>query len=123
MKVKAAAFHEYNQAAVLDKLLTGMPEMVRAIAEPLSKVNDIRIVSTGSNGSSDGLGASRLTSDITNIAAQVPALFELLSGMRIEDLMKRVPGLSGQEVEGSASADGAKANGTASATEPGSKEK
>ncbi|HKF36304.1 MAG TPA: SPFH domain-containing protein, partial [Ktedonobacteraceae bacterium] len=25
MKVKAAAFHEYNQAAVLDKLLTGMP--------------------------------------------------------------------------------------------------
>src|SRR5229473_3119641 len=32
MKVKAAAFHEYNQAAVLDKLLTGMPEIVRAIA-------------------------------------------------------------------------------------------
>src|SRR5436190_8543561 len=39
MKVKAAAFHEYNQAAVLDKLLTGMPEIVRAIAEPLSKVD------------------------------------------------------------------------------------
>src|SRR6266705_1204862 len=123
MKVKAAAFHEYNQAAVLDKLLTGMPEMVRAIAEPLSKVNDIRIVSTGSNGSGDGLGASRLTSDITNIAAQVPALFELLSGTRIEDLMKRVPGLSGQEVEGSTNVDGAKANGTASATDTASKEK
>src|SRR6266481_3695940 len=107
MKVKAAAFHEYNQAAVLDKLLTGMPEMVRAIAEPLSKVDGITIVSTGSNGS-DGLGASRLTNDITNIAAQVPALFELLSGTRISDLMKRVPGLSGQEVEGSASPDGAK---------------
>jgi len=122
MKVKAAAFHEYNQAAVLDKLLTGMPEMVRAIAEPLSKVDGITIVSTGSNGS-DGLGASRLTNDITNIAAQVPALFELLSGTRISDLMKRVPGLSGQEVEGSTSSDGAKANGIASTTEPGSKEK
>jgi flotillin len=122
MKVKAGAFHEYNQAAVLDKLLTGMPEMVRAIAEPLSKVDGITIVSTGSNGS-DGLGASRLTNDITNIAAQIPALFELLSGTRISDLMKRVPGLSGQEVEGSTSSDGAKANGTASTTEPGSKEK
>src|SRR5947209_2209956 len=44
MKVKAAAFHEYNQAAVLDKLLTGMPEMVRAIAEPLSKVDKVTIV-------------------------------------------------------------------------------
>jgi len=122
MKVKAAAFHEYNQAAVLDKLLTGMPEVVRAIAEPLSKVNGITIVSTGSNGN-DGLGASRLTNDITNIAAQVPALFELLSGTRMSDLMKRVPGLAGQEVEGSTSVDGAKANGTASTTEPGSKEK
>jgi flotillin len=120
MKVKATAFHEYNQAAVLDKLLTNMPEVVRAIAEPLSKVNDIRIVSTGSNGKSDGLGASRLTNDITNIAAQVPALFELLSGTNISDLMKRIPGLSGQEVEGST---GAKANGAVSTTEPGSKEK
>jgi flotillin len=123
MKVKAAAFHEYNQAAVLDKLLTGMPEVVRAIAEPLSKVNDIRIVSTGSSGNSDGLGASRLTSDITNIAAQVPALFELLSGTRIEDLMKRVPGLSGQEVEGSASPDGTKANGSVNSSKPASQEK
>src|SRR5712691_4080038 len=53
MKVKAAAFREYNQAAVLDKLLTGMPEMVRAIAEPLSKVDKVTIVSTG-NGN-DGM--------------------------------------------------------------------
>src|SRR5579883_2200269 len=47
MKVKAAAYHEYNQAAVLDKLLTGMPEIVRAISEPLSKVDKVTIVSTG----------------------------------------------------------------------------
>jgi flotillin len=120
MKVKAAAFHEYNQAAVLDKLLTNMPEVVRAIAEPLANVKDITIVSTGST---DGLGASRLTSDITNIAAQVPALFELLSGTRISDLMKRVPGLSGQEVEGSTSEDGAKVNGAVSKTEVSGTEK
>src|SRR5579862_877302 len=47
MKVKAAAYQEYNQAAVLDKLLTGMPEIVRAISEPLSKVDKVTIVSTG----------------------------------------------------------------------------
>jgi len=88
MKVKAAAFREYNQAAVLDKLLTGMPEMVRAIAEPLSKVDKVTIVSTG-NGN-DGMGASRITGDIMNMVAQVPALFELLSGTRLGDLMSRV---------------------------------
>src|SRR3989442_2631658 len=55
MKVKAAAFHEYNQLPVLDKLLTGMPEIVRAIAEPLSKVDKVTIVSTGSD-NSHGMG-------------------------------------------------------------------
>lgn len=95
MKVKAAAFHEYNQAAVLDKLLTGMPEIVRAIAEPLSKVDKVTIVSTG--GENGGMGASRLTGDIMNMVAQVPALFELLSGTRIGDLMNRVPSLNNQD--------------------------
>jgi flotillin len=101
MKVKAAAYHEYNQAAVLDKLLTGMPEIVRAIAEPLSKVEKVTIISTG-NGNQDGVGASRLTGDIMNMVSQVPALFEILSGTQIGDLLRRVPALSGQEVEGKA---------------------
>ena len=30
MRVKAAAYHEYNQAAVLDKVITNLPEVVRA---------------------------------------------------------------------------------------------
>ncbi len=103
MKVKAAAFHEYNQAAVLDKLLSSMPEIVRAIAEPLSKVDKVTIVSTGS-GDNQSLGASRLTGDIMNMAAQVPALFELLSGTRFSDLMSRVPALTNQGEQ--AGADG-----------------
>src|SRR5579884_4164217 len=108
MKVKAAAYHEYNQAAVLDKLLTGMPEIVRAIAEPLSKVDKVTIVSTGGANGNSGMGASRITGDIINMVAQVPALFELLSGTRISDLMNRVPALSGQDGANSApSANGA----------------
>jgi flotillin len=109
MKVKAAAFHEYNQAAVLDKLLTGMPEIVRAIAEPLSKVDKVTIVSTGASDSTHGLGASRLTGDIVNMVAQVPALFELLSGTSISDLMSRVPALSNK--------DAASSNGTGNTIE------
>jgi flotillin len=120
MKVKAAAFHEYNQAAVLDKLLTGMPEIVRAIAEPLSKVDKVTIVSTGGgNGTnSGGLGASRLTGDIVNMVAQVPALFELLSGTRIGDLMNRVPALAGQDDQ-----NNGRVNGTASTVDSTSADK
>jgi len=110
MKVKSAAFHEYNQAAVLDKLLTNMPEIVRAIAEPLSKVDKVTIVSTGGgNGTNGGgLGASRLTGDIVNMVAQVPALFELLSGTRIGDLMENIPAMATKDGQNGANTNGAK---------------
>src|SRR5712691_10078654 len=87
MNVKAEAFQEYNQAAVVDKLLTGMPEIVRALAAPLSSVDKITIVSTGNGGST---GMHKLTGDLTEIAAQVPALFEALSGMPMADLWSKV---------------------------------
>jgi flotillin len=87
MNVKAEAFQEYNQAAVIDKLLTGLPAVVEALAAPLSKVDKITIVSTG-NGNSAGL--HKLTGDMTEIAAQVPALFEALSGTPLADLLSKV---------------------------------
>jgi flotillin len=87
MNIKAEAFQEYNQAAVFDKLITSLPEVVRALAEPLSKVDKVTIVSTG-NG--DAAGAYKLTGDVTKIAAQVPALFEALSGMQMSDLLSKV---------------------------------
>jgi flotillin len=87
MNVKAEAFQEYNQAAVIDKLLTGLPDIVRALAAPLSNVDKITIVSTG-NGASTGM--HKLTGDLTEIAAQVPALFEALSGMPMADLLSKV---------------------------------
>jgi flotillin len=94
MRNKAAAYHEYNQAAVLDKVITNLPEVVRAIAEPLSKVDKISIVSTGSQSGGGNLGASRITGDVVNMLAQVPVLLEALTGTKVSDLMARVPGLA-----------------------------
>ena len=87
MNVKAEAFQEYNQAAVFDKLLTGLPDVVRALAEPLSKVDKITIVSTG-NG--DAAGINKVTGDMTKMVAQVPALFETLTGTKLSDMMSKV---------------------------------
>jgi flotillin len=87
MSVKAEAYQEWNQAAVVDKLLTNMADVVRAMAEPLSKVDKITIVSTGND---EAAGAYKITGDMTRIAAQVPALFEALSGMDIKQLMSNV---------------------------------
>src|SRR5712672_2692749 len=75
MNVKAEAFQEYNQAAVIDRLFTGLPEIVKAISAPLANVDKITIVSTG-NG--DASGMYKLTGDVTTIHPQVPASSELL---------------------------------------------
>jgi flotillin len=87
MNVKAEAFQEYNQAAVIDKLLTGLPEVVKALASPLANVDKITIVSTG-NGEAAGL--NKITGDLTKMAAQVPALFETLTGMNMGDMLGKV---------------------------------
>jgi flotillin len=87
MNVKAEAYQEYNQAAVVDKLITSLPEVVRAMASPLANVDKITVVSTG-NG--DAAGMNKITGDIAKMAAQVPALFETLSGMNVSELLSRV---------------------------------
>ena len=87
MNLKAEAYQGWNQAAVVDKLLTNMADVVRAMSEPLSKVDRITVISTGNDSSA---GVNKITGDMTKIAAQVPAIFEALSGMDIKSLMANV---------------------------------
>src|SRR2546422_6196592 len=87
MNVKAEAYQEYNQAAVVDKLIAGLPEVVRALAAPLANVDKITVVSTG-NGTSAGL--NKVTGDIVSMAAQIPALFETLSGLQMSELFSKI---------------------------------
>jgi flotillin len=103
MNVKAQAYQEWNQAAVVDKLLSSMPEVVKALASPLSKVDKITIVSAGDG---DATGMNKITNDMTKIAAQIPALFETLSGMQISELLGKVRAISDREANGRASEPG-----------------
>src|SRR6516164_2898096 len=90
MNVKAEAYQEYNQAAVVDKLITGLPEVVKALAAPLANVDKITVVSTG-NGTSTGM--NKVTGDMVSMAAQIPALFETLSGMQMSELLSKIRGI------------------------------
>jgi flotillin len=88
MNVKANAFHEYNEAFVIDKLLSGLPEVARAISEPLRNVEKITVLSTGDG---DNTGMNKITSDMGKMIVQIPALFETLAGVDLKELLKRVP--------------------------------
>src|SRR6184192_4435487 len=87
MNVKAEAYQEWNQAAVVDRLISGLPEVVRAMSAPLSQVDKITIVSTGDG---EAAGMNKITGDLTKMAAQIPALFETLSGMQMSELFAKI---------------------------------
>ena len=74
MNVKAEAYQECNQAAVVDKLITGMPEVVRALAAPLANVDKITVDLHRQR--RRRRACNKITGDITKMAAQMPALFE-----------------------------------------------
>ncbi|HZQ52744.1 MAG TPA: SPFH domain-containing protein [Bryobacteraceae bacterium] len=95
MNVKAEAYQEWNQAAVVDKLITGLPEVVRALAAPLANIDKITIVSTGDG---EAAGMNKITGDMTKIAAQIPALFESLSGMQMSDLLSKIKTINDRNV-------------------------
>jgi flotillin len=89
MEKKAAAWQQYNQAAIIQQLIEVLPELAAAIAQPLAQTD--RIVIIGGNG--DGTGASKLTADVTNIVAQVPATVEALTGIDLMQALQSLPGI------------------------------
>jgi flotillin len=98
---KADAWKEYTQAAVIQQLLDSLPEVAAAISQPLAKTDRIVVVSTGSDG---GAGVSKITQDVTNIIAQIPATIEALTGMDLMGAISNLPGLketteNGTEIE------------------------
>lgn len=94
MELRAEAYQQYTQAAMLDKLLTGLPEMARALSESLANVDKITIVSTGDG---RGGGVSNLTGEIAKMVAQVPEIFESLTGMKVSEIMSRLQGIEQSE--------------------------
>ena len=96
--LEAEAYQEWNQAAVVDRLISGMPDVVRALAAPLANVDKITIVSTGDGAAA---GMNKVTGDITKMAAQIPALFETLSGMQMSELFAKIRTIGDQGVANS----------------------
>jgi len=87
MEKKAEAWRKYSEAAVLQILAPILPEIARAIAEPLSRIDRITMVNTGGNGE---IGVSKVTGEVARVIAQVPPVIESLTGLKLEELLARV---------------------------------
>ena len=83
MMKKAQAWEKYTQAAVLDTYIKALPELARAVSEPLSKVDKIVIV-----GGDKELGTTKITAQVAQVLAQMPEVVKSLTGADIRDFLK-----------------------------------
>ena len=85
MEKKAEAWQKYNEAAVMQILAPILPEIARAVAEPLSRIDRITMVNTG-NGQDPGM--SRITGEVAKVIATMPTVVESLTGVKISELIE-----------------------------------
>ena len=98
MAAKARSWGDYNEAAITDRVLEILPELASAVSAPLAQTD--RIVMIGGNGSTPG--ASKITRDVTQVVAELPSLLEALTGVKLEDMAKRVPGVKDSDADATA---------------------
>jgi len=83
MTRKAQAWEKYNQAAVLEMYIKALPELAKAVSEPLSKVDKIVVI-----GGDKELGTTKVTAQVAQVLAQLPEVVKSLTGADIREFLK-----------------------------------
>lgn len=83
---KAEAYKQYNEAAMLQMIIEKMPELARAIAEPLSKTEKIVVIDSG-NGAG---GASKVSGYVTDIMTKVPETIKATTGIDLLGMLQNI---------------------------------
>jgi len=81
---KAEAYKMYNEAAMASMIIEKLPELVQAAAQPLSKIGNVTVLSTGG----ETTGVSKLTSDVISVASQGLTMVKGLTGIDLVETMK-----------------------------------
>lgn len=109
LALRAEAYKQFNEAAVIQTVLSMLPEIVRAAAEPMSSIDSLTVISTD--------GASEIVRNGTRTVAEAGAAVKSLTGID-------VPALIGGATAGlgafAGRAAGAQAESAKKAPRPGS---
>ncbi len=79
LELRAEAYRHFNEAAVIQTVLSMLPEIVRAAAEPMSNIKDLTILSTD--------GASEVVRNGTRTVAEASAVVKGVTGIDIPSLI------------------------------------
>lgn len=84
LEKKAEAMTKYGKAAMLEMIVTALPEMARAIAEPLSTIDKVTIIDSGSGES----GVSAMGNYVPSVLAKTMESVKEITGLDLVDVMR-----------------------------------
>jgi flotillin len=88
LKQRIGVLNDQNQAAILDKALTNLPEIAGKLSEAYGKIGSVTYVGTG-----DGeTVTSRVARDVIGMVPMLGAMVESTTGLSVRDLIGRTPG-------------------------------
>jgi len=82
LELKAEAWKEYGDAALVQMVVDKLPELATAMSAPLANTKEMVFISQ------DGKSASSLTGDIATMMSQVPATVKGLTGVDIRSMIQ-----------------------------------
>ncbi|WP_449539263.1 SPFH domain-containing protein [Ferdinandcohnia sp. Marseille-Q9671] len=86
----AEAFEQYGRAAILDMVIKMLPQYAKEVAAPLSNIDKITVVDTGSNG--ENSGANKVTGYATNLMSTLQESLKASSGIDVKEIIENLSG-------------------------------
>merc|ERR1740131_421098 len=82
MRMKASAYKQYGDAAVMSLVLEALPSIAAEVAAPLAKTDEIVLVG----------GNNRTTDEVSKLVSTLPPAIQALTGVNISGALGKIPG-------------------------------
>merc|ERR1719193_1471775 len=82
MRMKASAYKQYGDAAIMSLVLEALPQIAAEVAAPLAKTDEIVLIG----------GSDRTTEEINKLVGTLPPAIQALSGVDITGALGKIPG-------------------------------
>merc|ERR1719420_1283731 len=82
MRMKASAYKQYGDAAILALVLESLPQIAAEVSAPLAKTDEIVLIG----------GQDRTTAEISKLCGTLPPAVQALTGVDITGAFSKIPG-------------------------------
>jgi len=94
MRMKAKAYQQYGDEAVMALVLESLPGIAKQVAKPLEKIDDVVLLG----------GADKTTTEVTKLMSQLPPAVKALTGVDLSGVLGQIPGAKTEtQIQNSAS--------------------